>query len=148
MDRYNVNSSQSHLTLESLYILSVVFQLGKLESEDEASVMTVKTKKRVVRIRQPSNIHFKLKSIHGIPKQTTYVLSNTPSSTISSQVTSEKQEGDDESLPPLPPPPKSLSDASTPEELLQWTLKHYHGLYNQHAVLHRVIIPTLQSSLD
>lgn len=31
-----------------------------METDDEHSVMTVRTKKRVVKIRQPSNIYFRL----------------------------------------------------------------------------------------
>lgn len=44
-------------------------QIGKMESDEEQSVMTVRTKKRVVKIRQPSNIYFRLKEIPGLPKQ-------------------------------------------------------------------------------
>jgi hypothetical protein len=44
-------------------------QLGKMESDEEQSVMTVRTKKRVVKIRQPSNIYFRLREIPGLPKQ-------------------------------------------------------------------------------
>ncbi|CAG7817461.1 unnamed protein product, partial [Allacma fusca] len=43
-------------------------QLGKLQSDDESAVMTIKTKKRVVKVRQPSNIYFRLREVVGLPK--------------------------------------------------------------------------------
>lgn len=44
-------------------------QLGRMESDEDQAVMMIRTKKRVVKVRQPSNIYFKLREIPGLPKQ-------------------------------------------------------------------------------
>jgi len=40
-----------------------------METELESSILTIKTKKRVLRVRQPANVHHRPKEILGLPRK-------------------------------------------------------------------------------
>ena len=44
-----------------------------MESEQDSSVMTFKTKKRVVKVPQPANIYFRPREVFGIPRRSSIV---------------------------------------------------------------------------
>jgi hypothetical protein len=87
-----------------------------METDEEHAVMTVRTKKRVVKIRQPSNIYFRLKEIPGLPKQLSW---EGESSVISSHKIS---------------PPTNIVD----QELLEWCLKVFRRNYDANFMTSRV----------
>ncbi|CAL8091714.1 unnamed protein product [Orchesella dallaii] len=83
-------------------------QLGKMESDDEQAVMMIRTKKRVVKVRQPSNIYFKLREIPGLPKQLSWETENSVMSTHK-----------------ITPPTQDVN-----QELLEWVIKAFRRNYD------------------
>ncbi len=85
-----------------------------METEQDSSVMTFKTKKRVVKVRQPANIYFRPREVAGIPRR---------SSVLDS----------DNSFNPeieLHPPTDIVN-----QELLEWVLTVFQNNYNPRQIV-------------
>jgi len=92
-----------------------------MEAEDELSVMTIRTRKRVVKVRQPANIYFKLKEIPGLPKQTTWETDN-------SVMSAHK----------ICPPSGTIN-----QDLLYWTFKSFRKNYDSDVIVNKVELKIL-----
>lgn len=91
-------------------------QLGKMETDEDQAVMMIRTKKRVVKVRQPSNIYFKLREIPGIPKQNSWETENSVMSTH-------------KICPPT---------AEVGQELLEWVLAAFRRNYDASSMIQYV----------
>lgn len=91
-------------------------QLGKMESEEDQAVMMIRTKKRVVKVRQPSNIYFKLREIPGLPKQHSWETENSVMSTHK-----------------IAPPVQEVG-----QDLLEWVIKAFRRNYDAAKMIQNV----------
>lgn len=97
-------------------------QLGKMESEEDQAVMMIRTKKRVVKVRQPSNIYFKLREIPGLPKQRAWETENSVMSTHK-----------------IAPPGEGVN-----QELLEWVIKAFRRNYDAPKMIQNVwLVPVI-----
>jgi len=89
-----------------------------MESDDEHAVMMIRTKKRVVKVRQPSNIYFRLREIPGLPKQLSWEAENSVMSTHK-----------------ITPPTQEVN-----QELLEWVIKAFRRNYDASKMIQNVIL--------
>ena len=85
-----------------------------METEQDQSVMTFKTKKRVVKVRQPANIYFRPREIAGMPRRSSIVEAE--------NIVSQDIE--------LSPPSDTVN-----QKLLEWTLTVFQGHYRPRYVV-------------
>lgn len=84
-----------------------------MEAQQESSILTIKTKKRVLRVRQPANVHYKGKEILGLPRNSSIAAS----------------ENAVMPLIEISPPTDVVG-----QELLIWVLRIFHKTYSSDVV--------------